>query len=179
MISRDFQSVSKLEANNETFFPSMSGIEIGRALYFCIFALVQTGESKRLRISEQSYLNRRYAHERPACVHAWAYIDSESLCHTLSTIEPRRTSNFVCHCTNFPSKRIIRVDRSGRRSIHSFSRNKISFHVAPINKTNVVLAQQSTERHVLRLSRGLANLIFEFRARRILRLISKRVIPCH
>jgi len=147
MILRDIQSISNLEASNETFFPSRSDIEIGWTLYFCIFALVRMGES---RINEQSYLNRRHAHETRAYSHvqAWTHVDSKSLCRTLSTIEPRRTSNFICHRTNFPSKRIIRVEESGRKSIHFFSRNKniILFHDKQDHCCSV-----TTEIYVLRL----------------------------
>lgn len=106
---------------------------VGRILkqvefYIFVFSLSskRTGESYGSgSTSNHTWMatHTRGQHAYPR-VQAWTYVDSKSLCRTLSTIEPRRTSNFVCHRTNFPSKRMIRVDESDRRSIRSFSRNK-------------------------------------------------------
>lgn len=113
MTSHDFHSISKLEASNETFFPSRSSIEAGRAPHFCIFALVRTGDSYG---RNHTWIGATHTSVRTS-------VDSKSFCNTRSTIEPRRTSNFVCYRTNFPSKRMIRVSGSSRRSIRFFSRN--------------------------------------------------------
>ena len=91
-------------------------------LYISVFSLSskRTGESYGSGSTSNhtwigsTHTRGQYAYPR---VQAWTYVDSKSLCRTLSTIEPRRTSNFVCHCTNFLSKRMIRVDESDRRSI--------------------------------------------------------------
>lgn len=110
-----------------------------------------------MRIREQSYLNRRHAHERSACVstrvQAWTHVDSKSLCHTLSTIEPRRTSNFVCYRTNFPSKRIIRVSGLGRKSIRFFSQNKNIIPCRPDKQGHCASVTTQAEKYLLRLSR--------------------------
>lgn len=103
MVSRDFRSVSKWEASNETFLAGRVGHPGIGAVGLSIFPLSLRPCERESRGSadNHTWMDAARTWETRRAYPRWTRVDSKSLCRAASTIEPRRASNFVCYRANF------------------------------------------------------------------------------